>query len=208
MDLKQAKQRLLARLENEGTLKTKSVIKAFESVPREEFMLPEYRDQSYADDAMPIISGQTISQPTTIAIMTEALELEKGQKVLEIGAGSGYQAAILSKIVGSEGKIYTIERLKDVYGLAKSALKNYKNVQIILGDGSLGYEAKAPYDRIIVTAMAPNVPKKLFEQLKEGGIMVLPVKQLMLKVKKVNERQITENLGYFSFVPLVGEFGY
>ena len=195
-----------------GTLKSKTIIKAFRSVAREKFVLPEYKKHAYIDEPLPILADQTISQPTTIAIMTEALEPKTGQKILEIGAGSGYQAAILSKIVGPKGKIYTIERIKELYAFAAKNLQSYRNVEIILGDGSKGYAKFSPYDRIIVTAGTPKIPKILFKQLKEGGIMIVPIgpgaNQKMFKIEKVNNKMKTKDIGYFRFVPLIGEFGH
>jgi len=213
MKLADKKKSLIDHLVKSGVLKGKNIIKAFKEILREKFILPEYRQHAYMDEPLPILAGQTISQPTTIAIMTEALKPKPGQKILEIGAGSGYQVAILSKIIGPKGKLYTIERIKELYAFATGNLKNYKNVYVILGDGSKGYAPAAPYDRIIVTAAAPEVPKKLFEQLKENGIMIIPVgktslSQKMYKIKKIKGKKVVEDLGYFVFVPLIGEFGH
>ena len=167
-----------------------------------------YRKHAYIDEPLPILAGQTISQPTTVAIMTQALEPKKGQKILEIGTGSGYQAGLLSKIVGTKGKVYTVERIPELHKFAKKHLKDFRNVKVILADGSIGYKKKALYDRIIVTAASPSVPKPLFEQLKERGIMILPTRQRLVKVKKVKGNKIEEDLGSFVFVPLIGEFGF
>lgn len=210
MNLEEKKRALIDYLVREGILKSKEIINAFKTVLREEFVLPEYREYAYIDEPLPILAGQTISQPTTVAIMTEALEPARGQKILEVGTGSGYQAAILSKIVGPKGKIYTIERIPELYKFAVKNLQSYKNVEVILGDGSKGYQAAAPYDRIIVTAAAPKIPKSLFDQLKEGGIMLIPIgfglSQKMYKIRKIKNKMQKEDLGYFVFVPLVGEF--
>lgn len=211
--IKAKKKALIDYLIKENILKDKRIIQSFKKVPREDFILPEYRQYAYVDEPLPILAKQTISQPTTIAIMTEALEPKPGQKILEIGAGSGYQAALLSEIVGPKGQIITIERIPQLHKFASKNLKSYKNIKVILGDGSKGYAQAAPYDRIIVTACSPKVPKVLFQQLKEGGILLVPVgktllNQKILKIRKVQGKQVTEDLGYFVFVPLVGEMGF
>ena len=163
---------------------------------------------------MPIPGGATISQPTTVLMMTQALEVKPGQKILEVGTGSGYQAAILSKLVGTKGKIITTEIVKQLEDYARSNLRkaNIKNVIIIHTDGSQGYEQEAPYDRIIVTAACPHVPEPLVAQLKEQGILIAPVgsrhSQELLKIKKSKGKLTTENLGSFMFVPLKGKFGF
>jgi len=209
MGFEEKRKNLVRFLIDSGVLKNKDLIKAFNSVPREKFVLKEFRQFAYVDEPLPILGGQTISQPTTVAIMSEALELKKGLKVLEIGAGSGYQAAILSKAVGPKGKIFTIERLPEVYKFAVKNLKDYTNVKVILGDGSKGLPEEAPFDRIIVTAAAPKIPEKLIQQLKDGGIMVVPVgegsSQKMFKIIKHKNKIIKEDLGYFVFVPLISE---
>jgi protein-L-isoaspartate(D-aspartate) O-methyltransferase len=180
-------------------------------VPREKFVLPLFQEEAYEDYPLPIGLNQTISQPTTVAIMTEALNPTFGDKILEIGAGSGYQAAILSEIVGPGGNIITIEILPELVKLAKRNLKAYENVKVLKRDGSKGYKKEAPYDRILVAAAAPVVPEALFEQLKEGGILLVPVgeprKQKLLKITKQKKgARKVEDLGAFIFVPLVGEF--
>jgi len=190
------------------------LIKAFEQIPREEFIFEEHKKQAYSDVPLSLISGQTISQPTTIMIMTSALEVKKGQKILEIGTGSGYQAALLSKLVGQKGKIITTEILHELVLFAKLNVHkiNGKNIEIIHTDGSQGYKKEAPYDRIIVTAASPKIPKKLLNQLKPNGILIAPIGpsycQEMLKIKKRKESLDIENLGDFVFVPLKGEEGY
>lgn len=209
------KEDLIASMVNRGILKTKSITEAFREVPREEFCTPEQRKNAYLDEALPIIANQTISQPTTVAMMTEALEPKTGQKILEIGAGSGYQAAILSKIVGKNGKIFTIERIPELVEFAKENLKKtgIKNVKIIEGDGTLGLEKEAPFDRIIVTAGAPQVPEKLKEQLKFGGVMVIPVgdrfEQEIFVIKRKSKTEFEKvSIGPFMFVPLIGKQGW
>ncbi len=213
--LENDKKRLIEYWLKNRVVKDKRFIEAFKKIRRENFILEEYKEEAYVDYPLPILEGQTISQPTTIAIMTQALELKKGHKVLEIGTGSGYQAAIISVIVGNKGKVITTEIKKSLVDFAKKNLKKagIKNVKIIHSDGSSGYEREAPYDAIIVTAACPEIPKKLLEQLKIGGILVAPVGsiflQKMLKVKKIGKNKFKiEDLGEFRFVPLKGKFGW
>jgi len=205
------KEMLIKYLTESGYLKTKEIINAFKKVPRQDFVPSKFKKYAYIDEPLPTLKGQTISQPATIATMTEALKPKKDDKILEIGAGSGYQSAILSEIVGSGGKVITIEILKELYKYAKEKLSKYKNVMIIYGDGSLGYEQEKPYDGIIVTASAPCVPEPLKEQLKIGGRLVIPVgvyAQKMLLLTKTKRGFEETDLGYFMFVPLTGKYGW
>ncbi|MBI4895262.1 MAG: protein-L-isoaspartate(D-aspartate) O-methyltransferase [Candidatus Aenigmarchaeota archaeon] len=174
------KENLLKNLIKKGVLKNPEVISAFRKVPREDFVLKKYREYSYVDEPLPIDYDQTISQPYTVAFMTEALDAKKGQKILEIGTGSGYQAAILSEIAGKDGKIITIERIPELYEFAKNNLKDYKNVKLFLGDGTLGNKENSPYDRIIVTASAPSIPQSLLDQLRSEGKLIIVVKEKLL----------------------------
>lgn len=197
-----------------GTIKDKKLLKAFESVPRDKFIRTGYKGEAYGDHPLPIGHGQTISQPTTVMIMTQALELKPGDKVLEVGAGSGYQAAIIAKMIG-DGKVITTEIISELVVFAKENLKNanIKNVDVVNWDGSKGYDKEAPYDKIIVTAACPKIPRPLIKQLKEGGIIVAPVGSLvfgqkMIKGKKIDGKLEEESLGRFVFVPLKGEFGF
>ncbi len=193
----------------------RKVLDAFQKVERENFISEHLEKEAYADVPLPIGYGQTISQPTTIALMTEALELKKGLKVLEVGTGSGYQAALIANIIGGKGKVITTEIIPQLAEFARANLKKAKimNVIVLEKDGSQGHKEEAPYDRIIVTAAAPEVPKHLLEQLKEKGILLAPVGDLynqeMLKVRKLkNGKTKTENLGDFVFVPLRGSEGF
>lgn len=207
---RQQRERLVSSMVSSGALRRKDIINAFLSVRRELFVVDEFVDKSYYDVPLPIISNQTISQPTTVAIMTEALEPKKTDIVLEVGAGSGYQAAVLSHLVK---KIYTIERIPALAEFAKENLRKagIRNVEIILGDGTLGFKEKAPFDKIIVTARAPRIPSPLLKQLNNEAILVMPVgnwmSQKMTKLVKSKERITEENLGLFNFVPLIGKFG-
>ena len=150
------------------------VLRAMDAVPREAFVLPELSDDAYADQAMPIACGQTISQPFVVAYMTERLDVKREHCVLEVGTGSGYQAAILSQLAG---QVITVERYRTLAETARGRLATlgYDNVTVIAGDGLAGVPAHAPYDRIMVTAAAETIPDALVEELAEGGIMILPL---------------------------------
>ncbi len=206
VNLKEKKEHLIDLLIKEGFLITPDIIRAFRKVPRENFVLERYREHAYDNIPLPIPENQTISQPLTIAAMTEALRPTKNQKILEIGTGSGYQAALLAEIVGN-GTVITTERIKKLVDFSVSNLKGYRNITVVKHDGSTGYEKEAPYDRIIVTASAPDIPEALINQLKEGGRLVIPVKDEMLLVEKNKELKKTM-LGYYVFVPLIGKYGY
>lgn len=165
------------------------------------------------DEPLPIGEGQTISAIHMVGIMAELLEVEEGMKILEIGAGSGYHAAVLAELVGDNGVIYSIERIPKLAEMARRNLERagYKNVIVLVGDGSRGLPEEAPFDRISVTAAAPKIPEPLMEQLKDGGIMVIPVGRVFQELKVVRKRRndvIVETWGGVSFVPLVGEHGF
>jgi protein-L-isoaspartate(D-aspartate) O-methyltransferase len=188
-----------------------NVLKAVQSVPRHYFFDKAFVEHAYQDKAFPIGEGQTISQPYTVAFQTELLEIKPGDKVLEIGTGSGYQCCILLEL---KAKVYTIEFNKKLHLQAKSFLRSmdYK-AHFHLGDGSQGWPTFAPYDKIIVTAGAPTLPYALVEQLNPGGILVIPVgnedHQEMLKITKDHEGRVRqESHDSFRFVPLVGKFGW
>ena len=203
------KQLLAKYWENLGI--SKEIIKAFLNVPREEFLLPKYKEVAYEDIALPSLKGQTISQPTTIAIMLNALELKKGDTVLEIGAGTGYNAALISKTIGSKGKVFTTEIIPELAKFAKENLKRLKIKRVqVINTTELGIPGKK-FDKIIVTAACSEIPSTLLDQLKPNGILVAPVGprfgQRMLKIKKNKKLEIT-NLGAFVFVPLKGKHGY
>jgi protein-L-isoaspartate(D-aspartate) O-methyltransferase len=190
------------------------VLRAMLRVPRHRFV-PEYEQRAaYMDRPLEIGHGQTISAPHMVAIMCEILELAEGHKVLEIGAGSGYNAAVMAELVGKSGHIYTVERLEPLVNFAKKNLKEtgYDNVTVLLENGSLGYPRYAPYDRIAVTCAAPDIPETLLEQLKPGGIMVIPVgsySQELIRVKKDSNGKINrKKKGDVIFVPMIGKHGF
>lgn len=192
-------------------IRDERVLAAMERVPRHEFVAPQLYHQAYDDSPLPLAEGQTISQPYIVALMLEALRLEPQHTVLEIGTGSGYQTALLAELVA---RVVSIERHAILAHNAKEILTllGYNNVILLLGDGSQGVPATAPYDAIVVGAAAPNVPRALFEQLREDGRMVLPIgprgeQELQLVEKRSGEPIISRLVGC-RFVPLIGEQGY
>ncbi len=186
-----------------------SVINAMRRVQRHKFVLPEYLDEAYLDTALPINAGQTISQPYVVAFMTEALELQSGDRVLEVGTGSGYQAAVLGVIAA---EVYSIEIIETLAASAAERLSHlgYNNVTVATGDGYHGLAEEAPFDAIIVTAAAGHVPPPLVEQLKPGGRMIIPVGpvysvQVLILLKKTADGSIsTRQLLPVRFVPMTG----
>ena len=193
-------------------IRDERVLEAMSQVPRHEFVPPELVHQAYKDHPLPIGGGQTISQPYMVAAMAEALELQGTERVLEIGTGSGYEAAVLARLAVH---VYTIECDPALARTAKERLDSMRLgdvVDVIEGDGSLGYAPAAPYDGILVAAAAPEIPACLFEQLAEGGRLVIPVGQLdcqeLCQVRKSGGKPVSRQLGYCRFVPLRGAHGW
>lgn len=201
----QTRFRLLDQIADKNNI-DESVIVAMKNVPRELFIDEDQRQKAYFDEPLPIIAGQTISQITTVAIQTNLLRLKKGDRVLEIGTGCGYQAAILREM-GCH--VFSIERQKKLFDLAGQILSNlgYSDIEIIFGDGYKGLLEKAPFDAILVTCGAPEIPEKLMNQLAIGGRMVVPVGrtlQEMLVLYKAEDGQCQiSKAGYFTFVPML-----
>jgi protein-L-isoaspartate(D-aspartate) O-methyltransferase len=190
----------------------KSVLEAIRNVPREQFFPQEIREQAHADKAAPIGHGQTISQPYIVALMSQHLKVSKEHRVLEIGTGSGYQTAILSQLAG---EVYTVERVKPLLDEAFERLMSlgYRNVHLHYGDGTKGWEKNAPYDRILITAGAPDLPRALvLSQLKDEGMAVLPVgqpdEQMLVEVTRSGRRLETKEICACRFVKLIGEAGW
>lgn len=194
-------------------VRSKQVLDAMRKVPREEFLPESLRQFAYEDSPLPIAAGQTISQPYIVAFMIDGLALKGGEKVLEIGTGSGYAAAVLAEIAG---EVYTIERIEELAESAKLALAatGYDNVHVLFGDGTLGWPEHAPYDGIVVTAGGPDVPESLKLQLKIGGRLVIPVGedrdlQELVCVTRLSESEFrSKYLAAVRFVPLVGAEGW
>ena len=191
----------------------KPILDAFLEVPREAFISDEYAHLAYGDHPLPIEAGQTISQPYIVALTIQAAEIRQGDKVLEVGAGSGYAAAVISRIAG---KVIAIERQHDLVEVAAERMRRlgYGNVEIVEGDGTRGCPGEAPFDAIVAAASGSHVPKAFIEQLADGGRIVMPLGdpgwvQELVKVKKLaGGKLIQENLGGVRFVPLIGEQGW
>jgi len=207
-------QELLTHLRNAGVLKTDRIAAAFAAADRQEFVPPELKDQAYVDAPLPIGHGQTISQPHTVAFMMELLAPQPGQKVLDVGFGSGWTTAILANAVGAEGEVYAMEILPEIFEFGKSNLDkfNFKNVFLFNRSGWEGLPEKSPFDRILVSAASPAVPEALRKQLKVGGRLVIPVgkrsvldySQSVVLLEKTGPNQFRQQ-AYpgFAFVPLV-----
>jgi protein-L-isoaspartate(D-aspartate) O-methyltransferase len=192
-------------------VKDERVLSVMRLLPRHLFVPAAYRDVAYSDCPLPIGKGQTISQPYIVAVMTELLAIQPEDRVLEIGAGSGYQAAILGRLAKS---VISIERIPDVAEMARENLARLEisNVKIVIGDGTLGYAEQSPYNAVLITAATPDVPPPLIEQIAEGGRLVAPVGsrdlQELVRITKRKDQIIREFFGGVVFVPLLGRHGW
>ena len=212
-DFSREREAMIERQLKRRGINEQAILEAFLSVPREKFVSPEYEHQAYSDHPLPIEAGQTISQPYIVALMIQAAEIEPGDKVLEIGAGSGYAAAIISRIAD---KVVAIERQHDLVQVARARLKRlaYENVEIVEGDGTRGCPDEAPFDAILAAASGSHVPEPLLAQLAPGGRIVMPIgspgwAQELVKVTKQDGGVLKqESLGGVRFVPLIGEEGW
>ncbi|MBN2154989.1 MAG: protein-L-isoaspartate(D-aspartate) O-methyltransferase [Candidatus Lokiarchaeota archaeon] len=213
------RKKLVSHLERLGYVHSQPVKKAFLNIPRELFVPPAQQSRAYDDRPLPTSNGQTISAPHMNAMMCELLKLEPGDKVLEIGTGSGYHAALIAYIVSrnnKSGHVYSIERIKELADFARSNLKKVQleeMVTVIWGDGTLGYPDVAPFDKILVTAAGPRIPDPLIEQLIDGGILCIPIgrqrwsQKLLILTKsegKISEKVVSSVV----FVPLIGKHGF
>jgi protein-L-isoaspartate(D-aspartate) O-methyltransferase len=212
MNLENARKRMVENQIVARGINDRRLIDAMMKVPRHIFVEEAMASQSYSDTALPIGEKQTISQPYMVALMTETLQLTGTEKVLEIGTGSGYQTAILARLAA---RVYTIERIRPLALKARKALDSlgFLNVNLRIEDGTGGWEAEAPFDAILVTAGAPDVPPQLIDQLSTGGRLVIPVgtqldQVLMRLIKGADGSVIRENLGNCRFVKLIGQFGW
>ena len=203
---------LIIYLKNSKFLTDNRVESALRNIPRHEFVPESELDYAYNNEPLPIMKNQTISQPGVVTRMTEWLDVKDGQKILEVGTGSGWQSAILSYLVGS-GSIYSIERHPELVKFAQENLKklNIDNVHVILGDGSIGYPKESPYDRIIITAACSEIPLPVLDQLKENGLILAPVgdsSQSLVLLQKTSKGLVEiKKQSKYVFVPLIGKFG-
>lgn len=214
-DFERARSGLVDSLRRRGYITHPEVAAALRSVPREEFVPPALKDDAYVDTPLPIGSGQTISAPHMVAMMAEALSLRPGHRVLEVGGGSGYHAAVAAELVSPGGHVFTVERIAE---LAEFATRNLSrtgyagSVTVVLSDGSVGLPSEAPFDRIFVACGAPSVPGPLETQMKDGGLMLVPVGgrmyQDLVKIERRGDAYTRTSLGGCVFVPLIGEHGY
>ena len=213
---KAKREQLVQQMVDRGAVKSESVRRAFLNVKRELFVRESDKENAYYDGALAIGFNQTISQPSTIAVMLEMLGAKEGGKVLEVGAGCGYVISLLSEIVGSKGKVFGIELVKELKEVAEKNIEKQGagNVKIFKGDGTLGLAPEQPFDYILVSAACPYLPKPLFEQLKEEGAAVAPIgdsySQVMTRIRKIKGQMLKDEYlqNYFVFVPLRGEFGW
>ena len=211
-----SQKRLVEKLKNEGYIRSERIERAMLEIDRSIFVPEKYLHKAYDDIPLPVGYGQTISAPSIVAYMTELLQPAEGSKVLEVGTGSGYQTAIIAYLVKEQGHVWSIERVRELSDMAREKLKEVNLLQyvtLIVGDGSVGYKEGQPYDRIIITAACPKIPSFVKEQLKEGGIAVLPVggkyEQRLAVVHKYRNHEL--NIKYdisVLFVPLVGVEGF
>ncbi|MBS3778599.1 MAG: protein-L-isoaspartate O-methyltransferase [Candidatus Thermoplasmatota archaeon] len=213
MDFSEKRKRLVDGLKKQGYIRSNTVERGMLSVPRELFIPKEKKTFAYVDRPIDIGNNQTISAPHMVAIMTEVMQLSSGQQVLEIGTGSGYHAAVVSSIVGKQGHVYSIERFENLAEVARQRLKksNVENVSVVVGDGSLGLDEFAPYDRIYVTCSAPSVPDPLKKQVSVGGRIIIPVGRItgqLLVLTKEKTGFHETSYGGCAFVPLIGKYGF
>lgn len=197
---------LIDNLVSKGVLKTPRIIEAFSAINRKDFILPEHIDETYDDTALPIGFGQTISQPYTVAFMMELLQPQKNESILDVGSGSGWATSLLAQIVGAGGSVWGVERIPELveFGQNNLAKYNFPHAHIVQATEKVGLPEHAPYDKILVSAGDTHVPKELLKQLKVGGMMVIPVSDSILKIKKITEQKTeTEKFEGFVFVPLI-----
>jgi protein-L-isoaspartate(D-aspartate) O-methyltransferase len=199
------KEDLIIRLTNNDVLKTPSLIRSFHKIDRADFVLPEYRDMAYEDHPLPLGFGQSISQPFTVAFMLELLQPRKNNVVLDIGTGAGWTAALLADIVGPRGRVYTVEIIPELLDFSQSNLAKYgfKNISARQAAGRLGLPEFSPFEKILVSAEAQELPATLVDQLAVGGCLVMPIQGAVVKVDKVKDTALEiQAFPGFAFVPL------
>ncbi len=200
---------LIRELKNQGILRSKNIISAFRTVDRADFVPEKMKDLAYLNRPLPIGAEQTISQPATVAFMLELLQPQKGEKILDVGSGSGWTTALLSHLVGPTGRVKGLERVDDLVEFGRKNLQKYlakfswRNAQIRRSGKILGDPENAPYDKILVSASAQELPVELFAQLREGGVMVIPIQNSIWRITKKEGRALTEEFPGFVFVPLL-----
>lgn len=212
MDFARQREQLVRRLRDEGHVASSGLLQALSWVPRELFLPPDVQSHAYEDHPLPIGHGQTMSAPHMVAIICEALDLGPGLRVLEVGTGSGYHAAVTSRLVAPGGRVVSVEWVPELVLEAQTHLQRagVDTVQVIQGDGGQGHPPGSPYDRIYLTCAAPRVPPPLIDQLQEGGVLLAPLGRdpsELVRVRKTGGVLTDEKLGPCSFVPLMGEFG-
>ena len=200
-------EKMISKLKDSKVLKSKLLIYALENIDRADFVRDQYKKEAYEDHSLPIGFGATISQPTTVVFMLEHLDLKCGQKVLDVGSGSGWTSALIAHVVGKEGKIYGVERIKELVDFGKTNVKKYShnNIDISISKKELGLEKHAPYDRILVSASSDQIQEELIKQLRVGGVMVIPVENSILKVIKKPKGIEVEKFYGFVFIPLIND---
>lgn len=193
-------------LQKNGVLKTKEIIEAFSRVDRKDFVPEEFREYAYGDYPLPIAKDQTISQPTTVAFMLELLQPKQGEKILDIGSGSGWTTALLAFLVGKEGRVFGVERVPELVAFGNKNIKKYDAPQATISQAekTLGLAKEAPFDKILVSAAAQSFPEALLSQLKEGGMLVIPVQNAVWSCKKLPQGKTEiQKFEGFAFVPLI-----
>ena len=198
-------EQLTLYLQKSGVLKTKNIISAFKAIDRADFVPSEYKNFAYEDEALHTLHGQTISQPAVVAFMLELLEPKLGERILDVGSGSGWTTTLLSKIVGAKGNVYGVEIVPELISYGQANIAKYNvHASITAAQDTMGLKDEAPFDKILVSASGSSIPQPLLDQLKIGGIMVIPIHEAIWKVeKKTISKTVIDKYDGFVFVPLI-----